>query len=297
MSKYLVARPARNQCQSTVIRFLRDYLFPSFGYPRSIKTDNGPAFRSNELRNWLENTCKVGLNRGPSYDSDFQSTVERIQGTYQNLLRATISKSKKNWDETLQNVVYMYNSTFHSSTGHSPYVLMFGREPNVPGLPLPASTSSSSSEDPLEVLSKFRIFIKNSMELKSQEQKDLEQRRRVTKFKVGDWVLIESSKRSRDKLDPLFRGPYEVVNAWNNDNYTLVLVSTKNSTRPSYITVHVSKMRKYYETEVSEKQPFTPEQGEDSKEEEEDYVTPSAQSPVLTRKSTRKRKKRILFQY
>ena len=108
MSRYLIAKPTRDQTERTVINFIKDHLFVHFGYPASIKTDNGPCFRGNEVRSWLK-SCNVGLHQGSSYNEEFQSMVERIQGTYLNSLRAATADNIKEWDIQLNSVVYMYN--------------------------------------------------------------------------------------------------------------------------------------------------------------------------------------------
>ena len=249
MSRYLITKPTRDQTERVVINFLKDHLFTNFGYPACIKSDNGPCFRGKTLKKWLKN-CNVGHNQGPSYDKEFMSLVERIQGTYLHELRATTASDVKTWDEHLPSVTYMYNCSVHSSTGYSPYVLMFGREPNLKttlGLPLPISQAEGASADPLEELAKFRYNTAQSAYLKAKAKADELTLRKATEFSIGDKVLIETPRRSREKLSPLFKGPYEVVNKWNNDNYSLVQSSTKGTQKERIITVHSRMMRKFTE--------------------------------------------------
>ena len=40
--------------------------------------------------------------------------------------------TKKRWTEYLPEIVYVYNSTVHSSVGYSPYFLFLGRVPTLP---------------------------------------------------------------------------------------------------------------------------------------------------------------------
>jgi hypothetical protein len=64
----------------------------------------------------------------PSYgqwDMQFNSPIMDMLGTLQ-------PTQKSNWKAYVSSLVHAYNSTRHESTGQSPYLLMFGREPRVP---------------------------------------------------------------------------------------------------------------------------------------------------------------------
>ena len=52
--------------------------------------------------------------------------------TLKQMLRTLSDKYKSSWKNHLSNVIYVYNFTGHSSTGHSLYYLMFGRKPRLP---------------------------------------------------------------------------------------------------------------------------------------------------------------------
>lgn len=259
MSRFLLVHPSKNQTEQTVIRFLRQHIFSIFGYPARIRTDGGPCFKGNELRQWLEVECKVGLKQGASYDSDFHSCVERIQGTFLNNLRATLGDDIKNWDRHVKAVAFMYNCTTHSSTKESPYVLMFGREPRLNtsiNLPTPQFTSANKNNEPdvLTTIAKYRFNINQRSHLKAEERKAKKALKSKPKqFEIGDLVFVETIARSRNKLDPKFKGPYEITCKWDGDNYSLVLCSSKNLAKPRRITLHVDKLRKYFPTNEKEK--------------------------------------------
>ena len=234
--------------------------------------------------------------------------VERIQGTYLSTLRAATASDVKTWDVRLNSVVYMYNCSVHSSTGHSPYLLMFAREPNLRstiGLPTPISQTSDDSPDPLEAFSKFRFTVTQNSYLEAKKRQDELSTKRTPEFQIGDKVLIEKSKRSREKLDPLFKGPYEVVNKWDNDNYTLVLCTSKNTQKPRFITTHVRLMRRYKEpdstTTITEPDQPGINLPEDSTVQPElttrEEITPNTPSsfstPLIVGKEKKKRKSKI----
>jgi len=58
--------------------------------------------------------------------------VERFNRTLKEQLAKLLHHHGGEWDHYLPAVVLSFNSTPHSSTGYSPYVLANGREPGVP---------------------------------------------------------------------------------------------------------------------------------------------------------------------
>ena len=43
-----------------------------------------------------------------------------------------MSENQRNWDENLQKVLFAYRTAVHDSTGYTPFLVMFGRSPNLP---------------------------------------------------------------------------------------------------------------------------------------------------------------------
>ena len=58
--------------------------------------------------------------------------VERFNRTLSDMLATTAHNHPSDWDFYIRKVCLAYNSSIHSSTGFSPFFLMFGREVKLP---------------------------------------------------------------------------------------------------------------------------------------------------------------------
>ena len=79
----------------------------------------------------------VKKSRTTPYHPMGDGLVERMNRSLLNLLRSYTEK-EGDWEENLQLLLYMYRSTKHTTTGLSPYEVLFGVNPpslNVPRLP------------------------------------------------------------------------------------------------------------------------------------------------------------------
>ena len=58
--------------------------------------------------------------------------VERLNRTIGMMLRLYENQDKSNWDEWLPLCNMAYNGSVHSSSGYSPFFLMYGRDLRLP---------------------------------------------------------------------------------------------------------------------------------------------------------------------
>ena len=80
-------------------------------------------------------SCEFLLDSHPQTDGQ----TEVVNRTLSQLLRAIIQKNLKSWEECLPFVEFAYNRTVHSTTGFSPFEIIYGFNPVTPMdlIPLP----------------------------------------------------------------------------------------------------------------------------------------------------------------
>ncbi|RDH88672.1 MAG: hypothetical protein DIZ79_14650, partial [endosymbiont of Lamellibrachia luymesi] len=133
-SRYPVVHVTRSTSAETVIPIMES-IFAMFGYPETIKSDNGPPFQSNAWSQFLQ-SCGVRHRKITPLWPMANAQVENFNKPMMKAVRSAIIQHR-NWRRELQQFLRNYRSTPHSSTLFTPHRLLFGREPRtkLPELP------------------------------------------------------------------------------------------------------------------------------------------------------------------
>ncbi len=127
-TKFSWAFPTKDQTAKTVASVLWENLICHFGFPKRIHSDQGANFES-ELVKELCTIAGVKSRTTPYHPRG--NPVERFNRTLLDLL-GTLSDKKEHWRKYVRPLVHAYNCTRNDTTGESPFLLMFGRQPRLP---------------------------------------------------------------------------------------------------------------------------------------------------------------------
>lgn len=130
-SKFPLLFPLRFATASAIVKILDTHVFPIFGCPNSIILDNGVQFRSKEVTNFLK-SYNVNIQYTALYHPQ-ANPVERINRVIKTMLRSYLSEDQRGWDRQLSQVGLAIRSSKHEVTGHSPNMIVFGREISLKG--------------------------------------------------------------------------------------------------------------------------------------------------------------------
>lgn len=101
-------------------------LFSRVGVVEEILTDQGTNFTS-QLFAELYRLLHVKAVRTSPYHPQTDGLVERFNRTLKDMLKKTVAEEGKDWDKLLPYLLFAYREVPQSSTGFSPFELMYGR--------------------------------------------------------------------------------------------------------------------------------------------------------------------------
>uniref|UniRef100_A0A803JHM8 Gypsy retrotransposon integrase-like protein 1 n=1 Tax=Xenopus tropicalis TaxID=8364 RepID=A0A803JHM8_XENTR len=203
------------------------HIFKFHGFPVNIVSDRGVQFVS---RFWRAFCSLVGteLSFSSAYHPQTNGQTERVNQSLEQYLRCYVSDNQSTWSELLPWAEFAYNNATHSSSGRSPFFVVYGLHPKA------FSFSGSNSPVPSANSSVLRFseiwsLVHESLSAASLAQKKAadKSRRDAPQYKVGDLVWLSTKniklKVPSPKLGPRFIGPYPIIAIVNPSSVRLQL--------------------------------------------------------------------------
>ncbi|MFS7946886.1 putative nucleotidyltransferase, Ribonuclease H [Helianthus anomalus] len=201
------------------------------GIPKTLTSDRDVKFIGHFWRTlWKKLGSRLNFSSAHHPQSDGQTEVtNRSLG---NLLRCLVGNNQKQWDLVLPQAEFAYNRSSHRSTGMSPFLIVYGRNPFTPLdlAPLPAiehySADGEARANQIKLIhEQVRDKITNNNIV---YQRRANCKRKKVVFKEGDLVWIHLSKERfpggrASKLQPRADGPFKVLERINDNAYKIDL--------------------------------------------------------------------------
>lgn len=176
--------------------------FCRFGFPETIKSDNGPQFISEDIKRYCKEYGIVLLKTTP-YWPQANGEVERANKTILKHLQISQESDSPDWIWDLRSFLLMYNSTPHSTTGVAPSSLMFGR---ILRDKLPDFNGTSVRTDVEEIRDKDW-----ERKLKGAEYSDSRRLAKPSQLRVGDTVVAKRLQKANKLCGTFGSEEYEIV--------------------------------------------------------------------------------------
>lgn len=233
-TRHAQAFPTRDQTASTVAQTLWKRYIVHYGIPERLHSDQGKCFESAVI----QELCKLlgmAKSRTSPYHPQGNGMTERFNSTLLNMLGTLQPSLKGNWKDHVETLTHAYNCTKHSSTGFSPFYLMFVRAPRIPAdLILDRDGPTDDNVEEVGYVARLRVALQeayqranhNAEEARRKQKGKHDKRAREVLFSKGDMVLVANKS---------LRGPHKIADKWEESPYTVV---SKLHESPVYVVKH-----------------------------------------------------------
>ena len=269
LTKWPEAQPVPSATSEETAKFIYETIICRHGCPQKILSDRGTHF-NNKLIEQLMSKFLIKHLLSTPYHPQTNGLVERFNRTLCESL-AKLSGST-DWDLMVAPALFAYRSSKHSTTGMSPFYLLYGRDPR---LPMDEEEESSPRklmdrlQCLLDELPLKRLQAKQNVAQQQIKQKQWHDHQlKVTHtFNIGDKVLFFRAEKERQwsgKLDEKWKGPYYIHSVRPHGSYKL---------RDIYGRVLKAPINSILLKAYHEHQDFLPSNTEN------DHLLPNPQSP------------------
>eukprot|EP00253_Pinus_taeda_P019086 PITA_19086 len=220
----------------TATIFIFNHIIARFGVPQAIITDHGCRFQNVMM---TELTGQLGLRHDSStpYYPQANGLVEAINKVLVIMLRRIIGIHRSNWHNMLFLALWAYQTSVKTSTGFTPFQLVYGLEAmlpiecEIPSLRMAIELLPATSEEEIRLLYLAQLddnrcdaaltIESHAKRIKAQYDRNVTPRN----FSEGDLVLLydqANDKLGTGKFMPMLHGPFVVKRKLAKGAYELV---------------------------------------------------------------------------
>ena len=231
-TRYAQAFPTKTQTAQATAKVLWDNYICHYGFPEKIISDQGRNFESDLIKEFC-NLAKVKKLRTTPYHPMTNGQCERFNRTLCDMLGTLETEEKANWKAFIHILTHAYNATRNSSTGYSPFFLMFGRHPRLPvdvafGIHRAGNGVTFSKSKYVDRLQRRLAHAyktaKTFFDKESSRQKALfDKRSKDLRLEPDDLCLVKKTA---------WKARHKIQNRWEDDLY--VILSQTNEDIPVY---------------------------------------------------------------
>ena len=254
-TKYVICVPVIDARAITVAKSFVNNVILIHGVPQAIISDNGAAYTA-QLMHEICRLLKIKKLNCTPYHPEGNSSIERYHSSLKTMLRHYITSENSDWVEMVKYVTFAYNCAFHSTTKESPYFLQHGRDPIVPYTAILTPTRAKFDIDInygsqlAQRLHKAFKTVKDNLEnARRKREIYFNKKTKEIKYEIGEKVYLEIPPQNLGvsrKLQPLYRGPYRIINKTGPVNVTIseIYGPQKN------MVVHVNRIKACYDLPI-----------------------------------------------
>ncbi|KAJ9560736.1 hypothetical protein OSB04_005896 [Centaurea solstitialis] len=252
-SKWIEAAAFSQVRDKEVISFIQTNSIYRFGVPSEIMCDNGSQFIGEKTRKFDDERGIRLITSTPRYPQS-NGLAESSNKVIINSIQKRLKEAKGKWVEELPSVLWANRTTPRTSTGQTPFSLVYGCE-EVPPIEsqLPIARHRTMEQNvidlyyDLDALEELREKAFQKMALqKAMVERRFNKKVKAKIFQVGDYVLRQVFQNTQElnagKLSIKWEGPYIISKIIGNGAYKLTTIEGKEIPR-SWNATH---LKRYY---------------------------------------------------
>ena len=192
--------------------------------------------------------------RTTPYHPQTDELVERFNQTHKQMLRKMIDEEGLDWDKLVPYILFAYREVSQSSTGFSPFEMVYGRDVRGPLDILKEGLIGGKPGGDDIITYVIRIYehleaaketvLENLQQAQQNQNTWYNKRAKKTQFEVGDKVLVLLPTRT-EKLLAKWKGPYNVIWKVGKVNYELEMMDGRKGRK----LFHVNMVKKWNKLE------------------------------------------------
>ncbi|GAU31019.1 hypothetical protein TSUD_214550 [Trifolium subterraneum] len=255
-TKWVEAAFYANVTKQVVVRFIKNHIICRYGVPNKIITDNGTNL-NNKMMKDLCDEFKIEHHNSSPYRTQMNGAVEAANKNIKKIVQKMVV-TYKDWHEMLPFALHGYRTSVRTSTGATPFSLVYGMEAvlpievEIPSIRVLMETELAEAEwcqnryDQLNLIEEKRMAALCHGQLYQRRMKQAFDRKvRPREFREGDLVLkkiLSFQPDSRGKWTPNYEGSYVVKRAFSGGAMTLATMDGDELPRP----VNADAVKKYF---------------------------------------------------
>jgi len=124
--KWVEARATRKNDTKTAAQFLFEEIMMRFVYPLELVSNRGKHFL-NDVKIDITTKYAIKHRKTTPYNPKANGLTEGSNGIV-GILNKMVSSHKTDWDSKLPSAIHAYNTSTKTTTGKTPYFMVFGQE-------------------------------------------------------------------------------------------------------------------------------------------------------------------------
>ena len=227
---WTIAQALPRKSSDAVVEMLR-YIIFTYGKPLAILTDNGEEFLSYQVQNLLRRFDIQHRHTTP-YHPQTNGRLEKFNDILTQILaKMTAPQRQSQWDEYLPDALLAHRAHASSSTGVSPFFLLYGREARLPSERICEAIQRHPTDREIAYLRERRLeHVQNLSRIRQEANRRAESRmekeasQREERYRergLGPGDLVKRRHEAGTKLHPRWDGPFVIRDVTDKNTYQL----------------------------------------------------------------------------